>query len=353
VKTTNSQIFVFVLMPFGEAFNAIYKDGIKAACKEAGVSCERVDEQKFDGRILDRIYSQIAKADIIVADMTGRNPNVFYEVGYAHAIHKRVILLTQNVEDIPFDLTDYQHIVYEGNIQSLKSELTDKIKWCIEHPKDSTRNVKNPQALAYLREMIELHGKLAKKTHFLIANNPILEYLIKYYMENYVSVLKQAYHFQALPLPSEPRMEAAMQAISNSEHSVCAVSILKNDEWHKEGEKTRYTKVNIDAAQRGLPVQRVFVAEKESDLSRLESLIKLKKEAGIELRYAVRKNLVKTLNNHIGGAFTLVNILICDRKMLTLSTHLSKHDGSIVLNPNKIAQYEDRFRFIWDFSQPL
>lgn len=59
--------------------------GIKDACKQAGMNCERVDEPLFHERILDRIYNQISKADIIVADMSGRNANVFYETGYADA----------------------------------------------------------------------------------------------------------------------------------------------------------------------------------------------------------------------------------------------------------------------------
>jgi nucleoside 2-deoxyribosyltransferase len=92
---TTPKPFCFVLMPFSESFSDIYELGIKEACNDAGAYCERVDEQIFQERILDRIYNQIAKADIIIADMTGKNPNVFYEVGYAHALGKNTILLTQ------------------------------------------------------------------------------------------------------------------------------------------------------------------------------------------------------------------------------------------------------------------
>lgn len=66
--------------------------------------------------------------------MTGRSPNVFYEVGYAHALNKRVVLLTQNADDIPFDLKHYPHIVYGGKITQLKSELERRIRWCIDNP---------------------------------------------------------------------------------------------------------------------------------------------------------------------------------------------------------------------------
>lgn len=133
--------FVFTLMPFKEEFDDIYQLGIKSACKDAGAYCERVDEQIFHESILERIYNQIAKADIIVADMTGRNPNVFYETGYAHALGKRVILLTKNADDIPFDLKQYPHIVYSGKIVELKRELEKRVRWCIEHPKESLSRI--------------------------------------------------------------------------------------------------------------------------------------------------------------------------------------------------------------------
>ena len=106
-----SKPFVFVLMPFNSDFDDVYKLGIKQAVIDAGGYCERVDEQYYEERMLDRIYNQINKADLIIADLTGRNANVFYEVGYAHALEKRVILLTQNNDDIPFDLKHHFHIL--------------------------------------------------------------------------------------------------------------------------------------------------------------------------------------------------------------------------------------------------
>ena len=55
--------------------------------------------------------------------MTGRNPNVFYETGYAHALGKHVILLTQEAKDIPFDLKHYQHIIYAKRILGSNSSI--------------------------------------------------------------------------------------------------------------------------------------------------------------------------------------------------------------------------------------
>ncbi len=135
---TTPRPFVFVIMPFLVEFDDVYHVAIKDACERADTYCERLDEQIFDERMLDRIYNQIAKADILVADMTGRNQNVFYEVGYAHALGKRVILITRDAEDIPFDLKHHYHLVYGGNIGQLRSELEKRLRWYVEHPSEET-----------------------------------------------------------------------------------------------------------------------------------------------------------------------------------------------------------------------
>lgn len=134
--------FAFVLMPFEKSFDDIYKLGIQAVATEAGVVAERVDEQTYSESILERIYRQIQHADFVIADMTGRNPNVFYEVGYAHAKGKLCTLLTQTADDIPFDLKHHRHIVYEASIQTLKSKLRVELEWLKEEAdKDKTEAI--------------------------------------------------------------------------------------------------------------------------------------------------------------------------------------------------------------------
>ena len=144
-KSTKPKPFVFVLMPFDSSFDDIYKFGIKGAAEDAGAYAERIDEQIFTEGILDRVFNQINKADVIVADMTGRNANVFYEVGYAHALGKIVLLLTQDVSDIPFDLQHHQHTVYKRKIETLRKELTSKLEWGIlESKKIQTTSARTP-----------------------------------------------------------------------------------------------------------------------------------------------------------------------------------------------------------------
>ena len=141
---TKPRPFCFVLMPFDESFDDVYNIGIKESCEKAGAYCERVDEQIFDERILDRIYNQIAKADFVIADMTGRNANVFYEVGYAHALGKRTILLTKDAGDIPFDLKHFPHIIYGDSLSSLRNDLTKRVEFCVENPDDGISEIQNP-----------------------------------------------------------------------------------------------------------------------------------------------------------------------------------------------------------------
>jgi len=119
--------FAFVLMPFDSSFDDVYQLGVRAACEDVNVVCQRVDEQIFQEAILERIISQIRLADLLIAEMTGRNANVFFEVGFAQALGKRIILVTRSAADIPFDLRPFPHVVYGGSIAKLKAELVRRI----------------------------------------------------------------------------------------------------------------------------------------------------------------------------------------------------------------------------------
>jgi nucleoside 2-deoxyribosyltransferase len=123
-------MFAFVLMPFDAAFDDVYKLGIKDTAEKLGIRAERVDEQIFHKEnILERIYNQIDAADLIIADLTGRNPNVFYETGYAHAKNKLCLLLTSRADDIPFDLKHHRHLIYGDSIQNLRQALEKNLDW--------------------------------------------------------------------------------------------------------------------------------------------------------------------------------------------------------------------------------
>jgi hypothetical protein len=108
-----SKPFVFVLMPFREEHFAVYERTVKPTLEDMGCRVEHAKDAHTVERIVDAIFSQIARASFIVADTTGKNPNVFYEIGYAHALGKKVILMVQDVQDIPFDIAGLRHIQYK------------------------------------------------------------------------------------------------------------------------------------------------------------------------------------------------------------------------------------------------
>ncbi len=122
---------VFVLMPF-EGFNSIF-DAIKQAIESVPgkrYHCDRADLKYTNKSVwCERICSNIRKAKFCIADTTGKNPNVFYELGFAHSYGKtKTIVITQNILDAPFDIRDLGHIVYsEKELPKLREELREAI----------------------------------------------------------------------------------------------------------------------------------------------------------------------------------------------------------------------------------
>jgi nucleoside 2-deoxyribosyltransferase len=116
----------FILMPFTGELEDIYRLAIRPALEDLGYEVARADTVFSTGLIIRDILQHIADADLIVADLTGRNPNVFYEVAVAHTLGKPVVMLAQDYQDVPFDLKSYRMIVYEsriGVVEKLRRDL--------------------------------------------------------------------------------------------------------------------------------------------------------------------------------------------------------------------------------------
>ena len=122
---------VFVLSPFGEPFDTIYSNHIKPTVVKIGkLYCQRADDIYDNQPVINDIWRLTNEARIVIADLTNKNPNVFYETGLAHAIGKEVILITQSMNDVPFDLKHRRCIVYgytPPGIDKLQHELTSTI----------------------------------------------------------------------------------------------------------------------------------------------------------------------------------------------------------------------------------
>ncbi|MBN1483815.1 MAG: response regulator [Chloroflexia bacterium] len=107
------QSYVFVLMPFDEKYDQIYQGLIKVEVERNNLACLRADDFFEPRWIMDDIEKSILEAKFLVADFSGRNANVFYEVGLAHAVGQPVVLITQNLEDVPPKLKQVRCIVYQ------------------------------------------------------------------------------------------------------------------------------------------------------------------------------------------------------------------------------------------------
>lgn len=132
----------FVMMPFAAPLGDYYSKIYKPAIEKAGLRAVRADADIFGtGKIIDQIWAGINAAKVLVAELTTRNPNVFYELGLAHALEKPVVLVSSNEADIPFDLKHIRVIYYDMTDPFWGSKLLDKVAEnilsAIEHPEEA------------------------------------------------------------------------------------------------------------------------------------------------------------------------------------------------------------------------
>ena len=105
--------YVFVLTPFHTKYDGVYEE-IKSVCDKADIRCVRGDEQNFKGDIFSHVLKNIVQAKVVIANLSGRNPNVLYELGIAHALDKTTILVSNMLEELPADIKSKRIVVYKG-----------------------------------------------------------------------------------------------------------------------------------------------------------------------------------------------------------------------------------------------
>ncbi len=131
----------FIIMPFGGWFNRYHKEIYIEAIENAGFVAKRADDLYRPGNIVNDIWKYTKDADIILADLTNKNPNVFYELGLAHAITKPAVLITASMDDVPFDLRSLRVLVYDKNARNwgeqLKVSITKALTETLKNPEDA------------------------------------------------------------------------------------------------------------------------------------------------------------------------------------------------------------------------
>lgn len=125
----------FVIMPFTTIGNLVFRRLIRPSAEAAGYRVERADTTLNQRAIMQDVIAFIQSADLVLADLTGRNANVFYELGVGHALQRRTLLLAQSTTDIPFDLAAYRAVIYSVEfddagvlVSNLVSELGPVLK---------------------------------------------------------------------------------------------------------------------------------------------------------------------------------------------------------------------------------
>jgi hypothetical protein len=131
VEIPAEQDLVAVMMPFEARFDSVY-EALQLAVAESGMRCQRADDIWINNHIVDDIINLIWRARVVVADLSSKNPNVFYETGIAHTLGREVIQIAQSIDDIPFDLRAIRSLTYLNNregLEHLKVQIVERLKY--------------------------------------------------------------------------------------------------------------------------------------------------------------------------------------------------------------------------------
>jgi uncharacterized protein YjbI with pentapeptide repeats len=129
----------FIIMEFGNSrMDDLYKYGIKTIVEEAGFEPKRVDQYEFHGQITDQILQNILTCQIVIAECSAANKNVFFEIGYALGNKREVIFLVDNAANIPFDLKDFRFIIHHDSIDELRGQLKSRLDYFVKLRESAT-----------------------------------------------------------------------------------------------------------------------------------------------------------------------------------------------------------------------
>src|SRR3989339_809278 len=118
---------VFIIMPFGEWFDSYYEDIYKKAVEKTNLNPHRLDDSPSPVVLVKEMFENTKSAKIILADLTGNNPNVCYELGLAHGLNKPTILITDSTANIPFDVSAFRVILYDKNVPDWGEKLKQNL----------------------------------------------------------------------------------------------------------------------------------------------------------------------------------------------------------------------------------
>ncbi|MBE6473415.1 MAG: hypothetical protein E7Z99_07605 [Coriobacteriaceae bacterium] len=130
IEQTIDTSLVTAMMPFRPDFDDV-RETMRQACANTGRTLKAADDIWESSVLIQDVINLIATSCMVIVDFTGKNPNVFYETGVAHALGKEVIPITQSLDDVPFDLQHHRVLRYDNNTDGrmqLQAKLEDRMK---------------------------------------------------------------------------------------------------------------------------------------------------------------------------------------------------------------------------------
>ena len=133
IVTKSATPNAFVVMQFKEEYNEFFREVIKPTCEKHGLEVIRADDMYTSGLIIQDIIQSLEESSLVIAEITPDNPNVYYELGYAHGIKKPTILLCDSSrEKLPFDISGIRTIFYDNKISG-KSQVEERLSKHLEY----------------------------------------------------------------------------------------------------------------------------------------------------------------------------------------------------------------------------
>jgi hypothetical protein len=154
----------FVMMPFSDPFERYYEQLYEPAIKKAGLEPVRVSDPFRSTEIVSDLWRMIQDSKVALAELTTKNANVFYELGLAHALGKPVILVSETLDDVPFDLRQLRTLIYDkdqpkwGDI--LESGIVAALKETIAAPVDSVPIIFRKKVESQAPEQDEINSRI-------------------------------------------------------------------------------------------------------------------------------------------------------------------------------------------------
>ena len=188
-------------MPFTLPYNDYYNHLIRPSLVSMGFRVIRGDEIYGNGIILNDIFQSIIEAHIVLVDISLQSPNVCYELGIAHTLQKKTILISHNIEEIAFDYRHIRCIEYNPASRDWENDLTNKLEravYAVNQSKDSTFNIDS--LIDHFKAQLEVRMKKMKRV-FIVSSTFTSSTFFSELLKSLISRLEQNGFIPDIRLP--------------------------------------------------------------------------------------------------------------------------------------------------------